>query len=333
MPVIYNFVRKLARFSTGVVLVGGTLWMGVGLSHGISALGRTTSRPVVGTATQPAVILRADPPVVAVVPTPAPAPPAPAPAPVVKRVARPTAAAHPAPVVAPAPGSSVDSLTPTTPTGNTSGPATTTGYTSTNWSGYLMTGQSFTAVSGSWTATTPTGLAGITSADATWIGIGGVSAGDLIQVGTDNIVSASGQVQTTAFYELLPAASQPIDIMTVAPGDAMAATIVQTAPGQWSIAITDTTTGQSFTKAVAYGSSLSSAEWIEEDPSYSHGRQIPFDVFGLAAFSGAHATGNGSDLNLSGGNAQPITMVNRSGQIIAAPTALGSGATSFQVNP
>ena len=317
------------RLLTGVGLAAGAVYMAVLLQQDTTMLEHMAIRAAVIPKTATSVILEPDKPIAA---APAPVPPSPVAKPTVKKSTRPTVAKRPAKVVAAAPGSSVTGLTPTTPS-SSGGAATTSGYTSTNWSGYLMTGTSFTAVSGSWTATSPTGVAGTVSADSAWIGIGGVSASDLIQVGTENTVSTSGQVQTAAFYEMLPDASIPISTMTVAAGDAISAAVTQTAPGQWSISLTDETTGQTFNQAVSYASSLSSAEWIEEDPSFSSGRQIPFDNFGTIPFTGAHAIGNGSGLNLTSGNAQPVTMVNHSGQIVAAPSAVGGDGASFRVSP
>ena len=81
------------------------------------------------------------------------------------------------------------------------------GYYSTNWSGYAALSGKFTAVSGSWIVPVVSGTSGVSTADATWVGIGGVSANDLIQTGTTNNVDSAGTVSTYAFYELLPNAS------------------------------------------------------------------------------------------------------------------------------
>lgn len=195
----------------------------------------------------------------------------------------------------------------------------------------MASGGNYTAISASWTATSPTGNGSTTSADAAWIGIGGVTTSDLIQVGTQNTIAANGKVSTSAFYELLPNVSQPVPGVTVTAGDAMSASVTQISPGQWSISITDTANGESYTNTVAYASSNSSAEWIEEDPSFSFRRQIPFDNFGTASFTNGSTLANGSTVNIAGSNAQPITMVNQSGQAIATPSALGGDGASFSI--
>lgn len=273
--------------------------------------------------------------------TPIPSVPAPAAA---KPVVQPAGTPKPEPVVTPSPSSNVSGLTPATPTtpttpaaaassSQTPSPPTTTSYTSTNWSGYLASGGSFTGISGSWKATLPTGNGVSTSADSTWIGIGGVTSGDLIQVGTQNTVSASGQVSASAFYELLPNVSQPVPGVTVSPGDSITASISEVSNGQWTITITDKTNGETDTLNVAYASSLSSAEWIEEDPSFSSRRQIPFDNFNGAAFTDGSTVANGSTVTIAASTAQPVTMVNKTGQTVAVPSVIGSNGASFTVTP
>lgn len=278
-------------------------------------------------------------------PKPAPAPPAaptPAPAaPAAPKKAAPrttVSSSAPVPVVTPAPQSSVNTLTPTTPAAASGGstntstpPATTSSYSSTNWAGWLSTSGSFTSVSGSWIAPHATGIAGTTSADATWIGIGGVSSNDLIQVGTVNVIAADGTVDTSAFYELLPGASQTIPGVSVSPGDSLSASVSETSPGQWIISITDNTNGQTFTQSVAYASSHSSAEWIEEDPSYGRNRLIPLDRFGVATFTNGLATSGGITRNILGNQSVPITLVNNAGQALATTSALTAGGSSFSV--
>jgi hypothetical protein len=272
---------------------------------------------------------------VALAPTPvapSPTPKSSAPVAAAKPVSKTTTASRPQPVVTPSPGSNVTGLAPVAPAAGGSGggsQTTTTGYTSLNWSGYMATTGNFTAVSGAWTATNPIGVSGATSADSTWIGIGGVSSNDLIQVGTQNIINASGQVSTSAFYELLPDVSQPVPGVTVSAGDSLTASIFEVSSGQWSISIKDLTDGQSSTFTVAYTSSHSSAEWIEEDPSFSSRRQIPFDNFQTVSFATGATVINGSSASIAGAGGLPVTMVNRSNQTIANPSNLSG--SSFTV--
>lgn len=270
----------------------------------------TVSDPVTPQSTKIDTVSDATPPVVPSPTTPpvkSPTPKSTAP----ETTPPPTATPIPTAVVTPGPSSDVPSLTPTS---TQPAAASTTSYQSTNWSGYLANGGSFTAVSGSWIAPNPIGTSSsVESADGTWIGIGGVTSSDLIQVGTANTVSPSGTVSTIGFYELLPAAAQITSSLTVKPGDKMSASIVQTAPTQWMISMTNVTTGQTFSTSVSYSSSLSSAEWIQEDPSYQDGSLVLLDNFGAVQFSNATTTMSGTTYTASAIGASPITMIGQGG--------------------
>jgi hypothetical protein len=233
----------------------------------------------------------------------------------------PTPTPVPTPIVTPGSSSEVPTLKPT---GTQSSSATT--YQSTNWSGYLSTGGNFTAVSGTWIAPTPTPTSTtVESGDGTWIGIGGISTSDLIQIGTENTISPSGVVSSSAFYELLPAGAVGIPSLTVSPGDTISASITQTATSQWTISLVNVTTGKSFSQSVTYTSSLSSAEWIQEDPSYPDGSLVLLDNFGTVSFTNAIATMNGTTSSAAASNASQIILIGQGG-------ASGHGGTPSTVN-
>jgi len=187
-------------------------------------------------------------------------------------------------------------------------------------------------VRGSWTVLHLNGTGTTETADAAWVGIGGVTSNDLIQVGTNDTVSASGQVSVNAFYEMLPAPETPVATMTVGVGDFMSATISQLGSGQWQIKISDVTRGENFSIAVSYVSSLSTAEWIEEDPSYGSGGLVPFDTFGSIDFAGATTEENGATQTLASAGGQAIILVNRHGRALATPSAIGMDGKSFSVS-
>ncbi len=189
----------------------------------------------------------------------------------------------------------------------------------------------FTAISGSWKVPNPGSNGSSTSADAAWIGIGGVTSSDLIQVGTDNTVSRSGQVSTVAFYEMLPDAETPIPSLNVTPGDVMSADIHLVSGSKWLITISDTTRSETFSITVNYASTESTAEWIEEDPSFASGGLVPFDVFGSVNFTNSLATSNGVSQDLVTSGAQQIIMINSHGHPVATPSAIGSDGESFTV--
>ncbi len=195
-----------------------------------------------------------------------------------------------------------------------------------NWAGYIASDGTFTSVKGSWTI--PQVSSTSTSADATWIGIGGIRSKDLIQTGTQAMV-ANGRVSYQAWYELLPAGSRRTPL-TVSPGDSITASILQQSGNQWTISLDDTTTGQHYETSVTYTSSLSSAEWIEEMPV--QGRSfIPLDNFGSVQFSGLSTVKNGVELTPTQANAVSMEMANNLGQVVAQPSAMGSDGASFSV--
>ncbi len=144
-----------------------------------------------------------------------------------------------------------------------------------NWGGYviasdLQTPQPIIAsVNASWIVPTVAPSVDDTFS-AVWIGIGGQFPMDtsLIQCGTEQD-SIRGQLVYSAWYELLPRTSVTIRTILVSPGDQMQASIqlVDVALSQWSINITDVTTGLSFQNTFRYNSNRLSAEWIVERPT------------------------------------------------------------------
>jgi hypothetical protein len=170
------------------------------------------------------------------------------------------------------------------------------------------------------------------SADATWVGIGGVTSDDLLQAGTQATVDSSGQVTYSAWVEALPQASRTVPL-DVNPGDAITVTLTQQAGGTWQVSILNQTTGQRYQRVVQYNSSLSSAEWVEEAPAaVSAGvRIVPLDNFGQVQFQKGSATLNGRQVTIAQAGATPITMAGRGGQALAQTSALGADGSSFTV--
>jgi len=239
----------------------------------------------------------------------------------------PLVTAPPAPVLTPGSSSEVPSLTP-----SDTQPTTTTRYQSTNWAGYISTGGSFTAVSGTWVTPSPSATsATVESGDGTWIGIGGITTSDLIQIGTQNTISPSGVITTSAFYELLPAGAIGVASLSINPGDTISASITQIGATQWSLSLTNVTTGRTFSTSVNYSSSFSSAEWIQEDPSYVDGSLVLLDNFGTVQFTNAVTTVNGTTMSAAASNASQITLIGQGGASghTAVPSAVSG--SSFTV--
>jgi Peptidase A4 family len=198
--------------------------------------------------------------------------------------------------------------------------------TSSNWSGYVASGGTYTSVSGTWIV--PQVGATTTGADATWVGIGGVSGTDLIQAGTQATVSGS-DVSYEAWTEMLPDSSRTVSL-AVAAGDSITVSITEQASGQWLITMVNNTTKATYQRTVRYSSSRSSAEWIQEAPSAGRG-VIPLDDFGTVRFTGGSAVRDGKAQSLGALGATAVAMINRAGQAIAQPSTLGADGSSFTV--
>lgn len=225
--------------------------------------------------------------------------------------------------------------------------------TSSNWAGYAVHGRnvSFRSVQAAWTQPKVTCTPGVPTYSSFWIGIGGysVTSPALEQIGTEVDCTRSGQVSSTAWYELVPAASMPINL-TVHPGDAIIAS-VSVKKHKVGVALYDATTKQGFSKTLTASIvDVSSADWIVEAPSECIGngacQTLALADFGSATFSAAAAetvsgdTGTISDpawqatkiklapqgqrFVLNGGAAAPLGL--------ATPSPLGPGGSVFNVS-
>ena len=162
------------------------------------------------------------------------------------------------------------------------------GWSSSNWSGYAITGGPFNSVSGQWVVPTVTATKKATYS-STWVGIDGFNNGSLIQTGTEqDFFSHSGHY--AAWWEILPAAETVIPSITVHPGDHFSASITSKGNGSWTISITDTTTGRSFTTTQSYSGPRTSAEWIQEAPTVG-GRIAPLAHYGSTVIDPGTANG------------------------------------------
>jgi hypothetical protein len=167
---------------------------------------------------------------------------------------------------------------------------------SSNWSGYAIHRGSvkFTKVSANWTQPTATCTAGHRSYSAFWVGLGGynTTSNALEQIGTEVDCTSGGKVRSTAWYELVPAASRTIRLR-VRPGDAIRAT-VRVAGQRVTLALYDGTAKRWFRKTLHTRTvDVSSAEWIAEAPSECFSgapcQTLPLANFGSTTFSGALA--------------------------------------------
>ena len=196
-----------------------------------------------------------------------------------------------------------------------------TNSTSTNWSGYAVTGGRYTRVSSSWTV--PAVKCSGTAYSSFWVGLDGDTSSTVEQTGTDSDCSGSTP-RYYAWYELYPKFptnySNPVNA-----GDHMSATVSTTGNGQFTLTISDSTKGWTrTTNARLKSAKLASAEVIAEAPS-SSGGVLPLANFGTVSFSGASA--NGALLTSSTPGIDAITMASGS-TVKAQPGSISNGSFS-----
>jgi hypothetical protein len=209
---------------------------------------------------------------------------------------------------------------------------------STNWSGFAVTGSSFTSAKGSWIVPTATCPSGDQYA-AFWVGIDGYSSSTVEQTGTDSDCDGSNRPSYYAWYEFYPHASYEITSLTIQPGDVISAQVVYSGT-EFTITITNETTGKSYSKSsTVRGAKRSSAEWIAEAPSSSRG-VLPLADFHTVllgedstAVSGTNGATMGGTTGVIGSFADifSITMESSKGALEAVPSALSTDGSSFSV--
>ncbi len=223
---------------------------------------------------------------------------------------------------------------------------------SSNWAGYAAhrSGVKFDDVLGTWTQPALTCTPGQPAYSAVWVGLGGysVSSKALEQIGTEDDCAASGRHVSTAWYELVPAASRTIRF-TVRPGDRVRAAVAVLGH-QVLLQLRDLTRNRSFTKRLtATGVDIGSAEWIVEAPSVCANdfdcHTLPLADFGSADFRSAGATSTGGHtgaiqdrrwsttrIDFAEAGRRFVTQGGAAGVLATAvPSALSANGTAFTV--
>lgn len=231
--------------------------------------------------------------------------------------------------------------------------ASDSSWSSTNWSGYAVTGAtgSVTSAVGSWNVTAVSRGTSSTTAyyAAFWVGIDGFSSNTVEQTGTISIIQGNTATYY-AWYEFYPSPMYEITSLTIHPGDNMSASVSYTgsargffgrASSAFSLTITDKTTGRSYTTTgTVANAARSSAEWIAEAPSSNRGvlplanfgtTKFGFDNTGVTGTCYATLSGTTGQISAFGSAVQQITMVTNSGTTKAAPSALSGDGSSFSV--
>jgi hypothetical protein len=211
-----------------------------------------------------------------------------------------------------------------------------------NWSGYAVTGSSFTNAKGSWTVpsvncnTTPNTYA------AFWVGLDGYNSSTVEQTGTDSDCDGKNP-DYYAWYEFYPAGSILISSVPVSPGNQMSASVTYSG-SEFTITITNESTGKTYSKSSKVSSAKrSSAEWIAEAPCCTNrGGILPLSDFGIvnlgADYTGISGTNYATDSSTSGpisdfgsSDVEEITLVSAKGVTEAVPSGLTGDGTSFTV--
>jgi hypothetical protein len=208
---------------------------------------------------------------------------------------------------------------------------------SSNWAGYAVhrSHVSFEKVIGTWRQPTVNCTGPTPSYSSVWVGLGGFSlkAQALEQIGSEVDCSPTGQVVSTAWYELVPAPSRAIS-MRVDPGDELSASV--TVKGhQTRLTLRDLTRRTSFTRSLRVKPvDIGSAEWIVEAPSEcstpSSCQTLSLANFGTATFSSASATSTSGHVGRIADRHWGVTRITLA---IGQRHFIGDPATTAQASP
>jgi hypothetical protein len=166
-----------------------------------------------------------------------------------------------------------------------SAPVATPGLASTNWSGYVLTGE-YQAVSGEWTV--PTLNCAVVPGGVTvdWVGVNGWDgSANLFQTGSES-ACVNGVQANDAWWTDAALGYVAQDQLAVNAGDVISAEVQQSSSGTWTATVTDVTSGQSATASDSAVYAGSSAEWVTEDPTVQGSSDLtPLADFGIVTFT------------------------------------------------
>jgi uncharacterized repeat protein (TIGR02543 family) len=208
---------------------------------------------------------------------------------------------------------------------------TSPGWSSSNWSGYILTGQTggYQSVSAEWTIPTINCTSIPNGYTSDWVGVNG-STGipGLFQDGTSSYCQGGTQIDVAWWTDQ----SENLvgqNLFRVVPGDVMEASVYQTVSGQWAYNIKDLTSGVVSSVVEAYSGQGLSAEWTAEDPeSVSAGDLFPLAEFGSVTFSDLYLEVSGSTWSLPS-YTDAIEMVASNGSVEALPSPIvGTGTAA-----
>lgn len=202
----------------------------------------------------------------------------------------------------PAPGAAVTALAysaspASTPLG-LAGNGDETTVTTDNWSGYVSSYApgGISAVTGTFSVAharrSPAG-----STLSQWVGVDGWDNTTLLQAGVDVISEGRGVALAEPWWEIVPGPQHLATGVMARPGDTVTVELSETAPGTWSITLTDDTRREAFSTLQAYLGPSTSAEWIVEAATTSSGKPTRLTAYSPAVtFSGLGLSGAQANL-------------------------------------
>ena len=174
-----------------------------------------------------------------------------------------------------------------------------------NWSGYAATSaKAFTYVHSTFVEPTITCPGVADQWTSNWVGLDGFNDSTVEQDGT--FAHCGGAGNTTpkyqAWYEMYPAGS--VTVFNVKPGDIIDASVTY-ASGEFSLTISDLTSGKSATDVAACSScARASAEWIIERPALCNNAGTKCFLTELADFG--TSTMGGDEAQVTGGKVKGV---------------------------
>ena len=201
-------------------------------------------------------------------------------------------------------------------------------WTTPNWAGYDVTGGSFTSVTATWVQPAIQANYSSTSYQACfWVGLDGDGSSTVEQTGTW-ASTQNGSVSYCAWYEMFPDYEVPISGLYVNPGNIMTATVTTDGFGDFTLTITNDTTGYYYTtNQFSDAAEDYSAEVIAEAPSTGGGIEYSLADFGTVNFTGCAIDG----ASVSSYNWNRLNMVLGNASTLATTSTLGADGASFSV--
>jgi hypothetical protein len=203
---------------------------------------------------------------------------------------------------------------------------------STNWSGYAVTGGNgaYTDVKGSWVEPSVKCGSRQTAYSSFWVGLDGYNSNSVEQLGTDSDCSR-GRPTYYGWYEMYPNPSYELSPSSypVSPGDTLTAEVHYNGNSTYTLS-ESSSRGWHFSTTQSGSFTNSSAEWIAEAPSscsYTC-KVLPLANFGTVNFSSS--TANGNSIGSYGSSTWvEITMTTSGGTVKAQPSGLNGSGNGF----